>query len=304
MFNTPILLLIFNRPLHTQQVVDRIRAIKPTELFVGADGPRSTHPEDIIRCKETRKIVMQAIDWPCEVSTLFRDANLGCGRAPAEAISWFFDHVEKGIILEDDCLPSLSFFSFCSLMLSRYRNDPNIISICGYNFAGTWHADTCDYFFSDGGNWGWATWRRGWELYDYYLMSWPTLPDDQRKLVEDYYPNFNDIYKQLTKDQTDVWDLQWHYARLIYRGLSITPSKNLIQNIGFGTLATHTFEKNNLLGNLPKYEIDVSDSIKPMFPAQIDLQYRKKIFELSSQPVRKKNILNILKRWIKNILDL
>ena len=111
MLETPVLFLIFNRPALTAQVFKRIRAARPRQLFVAADGPRINHLKDKALCIETRKIIEQ-IDWDCEVKTLFRVENLGCGKAVSEAITWFFEHVEQGIILEDDCIPHPTFFLF------------------------------------------------------------------------------------------------------------------------------------------------------------------------------------------------
>jgi hypothetical protein len=118
-FETPILFLIFNRPDLTHIVFNRIREVKPKYLFVAADGPREDHPEDQRKCEEARTKVLNSIDWDCEVKTLFRDKNLGCGLAVSQAITWFFGHVEEGIILEDDTLPSISFFQFCQELLKK-----------------------------------------------------------------------------------------------------------------------------------------------------------------------------------------
>jgi hypothetical protein len=118
----PVLFIIFNRPETTVRVFEAIRKAHPKQLFVAADGPRMGKEGEKERCEEARKIATQ-VDWDCEVKTLFRDENIGCGRGPAEAITWFFEHVEKGIILEDDCLPSQSFFGFCEKLLERYKND-------------------------------------------------------------------------------------------------------------------------------------------------------------------------------------
>ena len=103
-FDTPILFLIFNRPDLTARVFDRIREVQPKYLYVAADGPRIDKPEDVEKCESARKVVLDQIDWPCELKTLFRQENLGCGIAVSQAINWFFEHVEQGIIIEDDIL--------------------------------------------------------------------------------------------------------------------------------------------------------------------------------------------------------
>ena len=143
----PVLFLVFNRPDLARRVFARIREARPAHLFIAADGPRPDHPDDVPACRETRLLAAQ-VDWPCEVKTLFRDANLGCRAAVSSAITWFFEHVEAGIILEDDCLPDLSFFPFCAELLERYRDDERIttISAMGYPRAGL--CGRHSYFFS------------------------------------------------------------------------------------------------------------------------------------------------------------
>ena len=132
-FPIPILFLIFNRPDTTALVFEEIRKRKPQQLFIAADGPRLTHSDDVDRCAQARS-VRQLIDWPCEVHTLFRDHNRGCGKAVSEAVTWFFTHVERGIILEDDCVPDQTFFDFCGFMLDRYRDNDQVMMIAGTSY--------------------------------------------------------------------------------------------------------------------------------------------------------------------------
>lgn len=150
----PVLLLIFNRPNLTAQVMDQIRQAEPPRLFVGADGPRAGHPEDAERCEEAREVATR-VDWDCEVHTLFRDENLGTKEAISSAITWFFAHVEAGIILEDDCVPANSFFQFSGSLLETYRHDDRIVMISGNNPLTPWRNKEQSYHFSNyGGIWG------------------------------------------------------------------------------------------------------------------------------------------------------
>src|SRR5690606_34245197 len=128
--NTPILFLIFSRQDTTRREFEAIRAAHPRQVFIAADGPRPHKEGEAERCEECRKIASE-VDWPCEVHTLFREENLGCGRAVSGAITWFFEHVEEGIILEDDTLPGPGFFRFCSELLERYRHDTRVMAVSG-----------------------------------------------------------------------------------------------------------------------------------------------------------------------------
>jgi len=252
---TAVLFIIFNRPDTTQLVFEEIRKAKPAKLFIAADGPRLNREGDVQKCSKTRKIVEQ-VDWPCEVKTLFQPENLGCKRAVSSAIDWFFEHVEEGIILEDDCLPHPSFFSFCETLLEKYRTDERVMMISGDNFQNGVERGDGSYYFSRLSHiWGWATWKRAWQFYDVTMLSFPAFKQQNRiadifenKDIQNYWIN---IFDKVYEDQIDTWDYQWTYAVMCQNGLSIMPNKNLISNIGCGNAdATHTIEINHHLANL------------------------------------------------------
>ena len=203
-FDTPILFLIFNRPDTTAQVFERISALRPKYLYIAADGPRKNKKTDVENCRQTRNIV-QNIDWHCEVKILFQEKNLGCGKAPATAITWFFDHVEEGIILEDDCLPDPSFFTFCQTLLGYYRTDARVALLSGNaHYPGSLPPESY-YFLKYPATWGWATWRRTWQQYDYELNN---LPTNSILFSEFWNVTFDKIYH---KKMTTCWDYQLYY---------------------------------------------------------------------------------------------
>jgi hypothetical protein len=258
MLDTPILFIIFNRPDVTEEVFNVIKKHQPKQLFIAADGPRSGSLEDLELCKETRSVINK-IDWPCELKTLFRDQNLGCGLAVSSSISWFFEHVEEGIILEDDCLPNDSFFTFCEILLEKYRNTDNVMHIGGSNFQfGTKYSNSSYYFSAIPHVWGWASWRRAWKLYDYNLSDLNIFLNKNK--ISNYisdkktYNFWFEIFCKMNQKKIDTWDYQWQYAIWNNNGLSIIPSENLIKNIGFGINATHTKEQHEF-SKMPTQEI-------------------------------------------------
>lgn len=237
-FETAILFLVFNRPETTLEVFDAIRKIKPARLYVASDGPRSNRPDEKGTVEHVRKIAT-AVDWPCEVKTLFRDENLGCKYAVSGAIDWFFQHEERGIILEDDCLPSHDFFHFCENMLTKYERDSRVLMITGTNYL-SGKIQEPFYFSEHFTIWGWATWRRSWQLYDVEMPNWPSLRAAQ-ELREKYgniwtRKHFEYTFDALNSDYINTWDIQWVFTGIFNRMFCITPSRNLISNIGvFGT---------------------------------------------------------------------
>ena len=297
----PVLFLIFNRPDLTQRVFQRIRAAAPQKLFIAADGPRKDHPADLLLCAQTRQIIKE-VDWDCEVITLLRAENLGCGRSPSSAITWFFEQVESGIILEDDCLPDISFFRFCEELLERYRDDARIMSLSGTNIVGRWRPELGSYHFSNyGGIWGWASWRRAWSYYDYQMRLWAqraaAIQCIQQVLVDPQQSAYRvSMFDTVYGGNLDAWDYQWSFAHLLQSGLSVVPSVNLISNIGFRSDATHTDDANDKLANMPAYALP--------FPLQAplgivaDRAYDRQFFQLASpQPVAAKPDYVTLFRW-------
>lgn len=232
---------MFNRPVQTAQVFERIRAAKPARLYVAADGPRPHRVEEVERCAQVRQIATQ-IDWPCDLFTLFREGNLGCARAVSGAISWFFENEKEGIVLEDDCLPDQSFFEYCTLLLERYRDDQRIGQVCGFNLLPESSPSAADYFPSHfGWSWGWASWRRSWAAYDLQMTSWSRLKEQQLHGQHPFYPERLRLFDQTSeKLWRETWDYQWHYTLASQGQLSMIPAVSLVQNIGFTADATHT----------------------------------------------------------------
>lgn len=233
--NTPILLLVFNRPQQTIRILESIRQQQPARLFIAADGPRYGKPGEATLCRETRDAILQRLDWTCEVRTLFRDRNLGCAFAVSSAIDWFFSQVEEGIILEDDCLPDPSFYNFCDTLLERYRYNTQVMHIGGTNYQAGIARGNASYYFSRYAHiWGWATWKRAWKYYDFTLLSYRNTPSD------DIPPQFKRDLNAFYEQKMDTWDTQWFLSVLFNKGFVITPNTNLIRNIGYGKEATHT----------------------------------------------------------------
>ena len=264
---TPVLFLIFNRPDTTQKVFDAIKKAKTKQLFVAADGPRENKEGEKEKCEQARKIIEQ-VDWDCKVKTLFRDKNLGCKVAVSSAIDWFFKNVKEGIILEDDCLPSQSFFWFCRELLEHYRDDTRIMIISGDNFQFDRKRGDGSYYFSKYPHrWGWATWRRVWKHYDVNMKNFEEFKKEAQinnvfniKQQQKYWTK---IFQIVYEGKIDTWDYQWAYSCFINNGLCIMPNVNLVSNIGFGLDSTHTKDKSSTFSEMEAREI--TDIIHPNF---------------------------------------
>ena len=272
----PILFILFNRPDPSRAVFEAIRAYKPARLYVAADGPRSakTHPTDHKLCESTRAIV-ETIDWPCKVQTRYLSANLGCGNAVSQAITWFFSIEKRGVVLEDDCLPSPHFFVWQEMMLERFRDHSDILHVNGTNFLAPKSIFGGDnYRFSSFPNvWGWGSWSRAWNLYEKSpdIASVPPVqrfqaPGISRRQAAEHRSHI----LAAVSGAIDTWDYQWSLTNFKNRSLVPTPSANLITNIGHGAGATHTHDSTSSLAALPLQTFEANDSFRSAPELKVD----------------------------------
>lgn len=250
----PVLLLAFNRPDTTRVVLQALRRVKPARLFFAVDGPREGVPGEVGRVDDVRAL-SRGIDWDCETKTLFRSSNRGCKLAVSEAITWFFEQVDAGVVMEDDCVPDPSFFPFATELLDKYVNEDQVFLIAGTNFQKTRRTEFSYYFSRYAHIWGWASWRRAWQHYDHKMSAWPRLRDSgwlhdllgDRRAVRYWTGIFDDTYL----DRNSSWGYRWIFSCWSRGALTILPQVNLVSNIGFGSEATHTHAGGNPLAFMP-----------------------------------------------------
>lgn len=247
----PVLLLFFNRPQHAETVLDRVRLVQPARLYVHCDGPRAGVDGEAAQVAAVRGL-LDKIDWPCAVKTLFRDQNMGLRAGVYDALNWFFDQEEMGIVLEDDCLPDVSFFPFCEAMLQQYQHEAKVMHIAGFNMAAASTEHNIEsYFFSKFIYvWGWASWRRAWKKMSIDLEGLDVFVAQKRmnELTEGFLPQqyMLDKFQKTQQKRNNSWAYAWFFSILNAGGLSIVPVKNLVQNTGIGDMgATHTNHKND-----------------------------------------------------------
>ena len=242
-FGTPVALLTFARPAETARVLQVIRQLRPRTLLVVSDGARQGRPDEAGRVAQTRAL-LDTIDWDCDLRTNFAPTNMGCRRRVSSGLDWVFQQVDRAIILEDDCLPSPAFFQYCAQMLERYQDNPEVMTISGMTYFSGKHRIADSYHFSRYPLiWGWASWARAWRHYDVDMKDWPQHKADGllRRVIGDRLIELQmeDMFDHV-HGGFDTWDVQLLYASIKRGGLNAIPVTNMILNIGFGELATHT----------------------------------------------------------------
>lgn len=277
----PILLMAWRRPDALRLVINAIRPLAPSNIYAACDGPNQSRSFEINQVACVREVFDNEIDWPCQVERYYSQTNQGCRLGISNAINWFFDHVEAGIILEDDCIPSSHFFDFCAAGLNNFRDNRDVMQISGNNFgASSKLFNGQPYSFSRFAQaWGWATWRDRWRYYSdvndrlkYSIIS-QLIISNLRDLG--FHRAFlkRSHYRDALLGAIDTWDYLWQAALIANNGLAVVPASNMISNIGFGSLSTHTIanSRRHCLGFDDSTVLDVSQKLMPSFNFALDI---------------------------------
>jgi hypothetical protein len=290
-FDIPILYTVFNRLDVVKQTFSEIKKIKPKQLFIGADGPRNY--EEKKETDSVRKYILENINWKCKVKTLFFEKNLGVNMATFKEIDWFFKNVEKGIVLEDDDLPSRSFFLFCKEMLIRYEKNPKVMTISGFTPIETPFLKESYYFAKNFGCWGWATWRDRWQKTNLLSSDFEKI-EKEKKLNKIFKNPIERIilrrkFRYNLIGKVKGWDYAFSFLHYKNNAISIKSKKNLVKNLGFIDESTNT--SNNFLDR--KFLcIKASDLNFPLIhPKKIEINK-----SLSNKELRTDILRSLLKR--------
>lgn len=229
----PVLLTMFNRPRHAARVVEAIAKVRPAQLFLAVDGPRPGVPEDVAAVSACRALA-DRIHWDCEVKTRFREENLGCREGMIDAVSWFFDQVEEGVILEDDCVPSEAFFPYAARVFAACADEPRFMQLSGY--AHVENPGGGVYFLPITSSWGWGTLRRVWQGFlkqrDEITADFQAHPELHHSFdLEGAYP-YSEMFRQNLRNQVSSWAILFYWYVYRQGGLVAYPPTSLIANIG------------------------------------------------------------------------
>jgi len=239
-----VLLFVFIRPQTLKRVFERIREVRPSKLYLTSDGPRENVPSDREKIEECRKIV-ENIDWECEVHKIYFDKNQGMYATGRMACDYVFEREDRLIFLEDDILPSRSYFQFCAEVLEKYKDDLRINAVCGMNHLGKYETPNTDYFFSKTGSiWGFAIWKRTYETYYKFEYGQDSYVSERVKQIAKKDTYFCKVFDGYAKH--DVFDghpagPEFFLSLNIYaqNQLFIIPKNNMIKCIGFADGSTH-----------------------------------------------------------------
>lgn len=289
--DVPVMIYVFVRPDNLEKVFSVVTKARPSTLFLVSDGPREFEDTDKERIMASRKIV-ENVDWECKVYRLYSNVNQGMYVTGKNAREFIFKKVDRCIILQDDEVPSLSFFQFCSELLEKYKDDLRINRICGMNHLGNYKEVSSDYFFSNQGSiWGSAIWKRTYENFDYdfkygedqYIMN--RLKENaikEKKMWKKYNGYANG---ELVGGHIAGPEFFYCAAMDLYNQINLVATRNMISNIGIGEGSSHS---SNFMYLLPKgisrvfymktYEYDFPLK-HPKYVIE-DKNYQKKVYRI------------------------
>lgn len=290
----PILVLAYRRPDLVREVMRAVADARPKQLFLACDGPHPERPGEEHLVAASQSAMEDAITWDCEVRTRYSEVNQGCRRGVESAISWFFEHVDEGIILEDDCIPHQDFFPYCAELLDRYRHDRRVMHISGDgSLAYPTKKPRATYVFSaEALVWGWATWRRAWEHYDSELELWEQSRNNPSEIAAIFGRRpaarwWSQVLGSLLLEGIpDSWAYRWSFSVMANHGLCIIPMENLVSNVGFRHDSTHTFDPLSRRANVASQgllPLRHPDSIR--VDSRLDHRFQRQLRGFSPNPV-------------------
>lgn len=292
----PVLLLAFNRADHARESLSAIRKYQPQRIYLECDGPRLNKIGEASAVEETRQTMLSMVDWPCEVKTLFREKNLGCANAVYDAVSWFFDNEEWGVIIEDDVIVSQDFFKLCEILLPKYKDSDKILHINAQYYGPTVNETNEITFGVNMYCWGWASWARAWRKMDMQLSGWPSF---NKKIMFKHYGYFralfymyywNRAYKTIQQGTNSSWATRWNFAILYNEGICISPKVNLSKNIGTSGGTHYTkYDKD------PYEHLQIGNLLYPLsFPASI--VYDQKQLKIDRKEFKRLRFIGLKKK--------
>lgn len=285
-----VLLIFFTRYEQFAQVFEQVKKARPKRLFLYQDGPRENREDDIVNIKKCREIA-ENIDWDCEVHKFYQEKNIGVDPSGYIADTWAFSQTDKCIVLEDDVVPSVSFFSFCKEMLDKYENDNRIMLISGFNVEEKTENINLDYFFSKTTfTWGWASWSRviqEWDSKYTFLNNEEKCKKIQKYIDENgLVKNMLNVFKSHLESGKEHFETILISNQYLHEGLTIVPTKNMVNNIGVVEGATHYASDINLIPKgyrriftMNRYELDTNNLNHP-FSVEDYKPYKNKSYRI------------------------
>jgi hypothetical protein len=272
----PIAFFAYKRPDHTRRTLEALSAnelASESELFIFSDGPRNERDEQGVLA--VREYIRTTKGFK-SVNIIEREKNQGLAKSLISGITELCDKFGRAIVVEDDILTSPFFLRFMNDALDQYENNHEVFSICAFWPLKPILGDDMAFFINLTSSWGWATWKRAWDFYDYKAAGWEELKQNKRMAWDfDLQGRFNYTSMLMSQVQKDInsWAIQWYWLTYRKKKLCLFPPHSLVTNIGFDSLGDHTTspEERWITQNI---DLNIDKQLK--LPSQIILNESKR----------------------------
>ena len=237
----PITLFVYNRPAHTRQTVEALlknELAGESDLIIFSDAPKKPEAAEAVR--EVREYIRTITEFRT-VRIVERDRNWGLANSIIDGVTSVVNERGRIIVLEDDLVTSPYFLRFMNDALDLYERKESVISIHGYIYPVA--EKLPETFFLRGADcWGWATWKRGWELFEPNGRKLLASLKSQRLEREFNFGGSYDYLEMLgsqVKGGNDSWAIRWYASAFLKTKLTLYPGRSLVLNIGNDNSGTH-----------------------------------------------------------------
>ena len=248
----PVALFVYNRPWHTRKTVDALKenaGAAETDLVIFSDAPKTS--QDIAAVQEVRNLIKDLNGFQ-SVRVVVRDANMGLAKSIIEGVTQLCDAYGKVIVLEDDMVTSRYFLQFMNDALNMYADDLRVASIHGYQYPV--RETLPETFFLRGADcWGWATWKRAWDLFERDGSLLLQQLKEKRLVyafdLDGAYP-YSHMLEEQVAGRNNSWAIRWHASCFLQNRLTLYPGQSFVDNIGNDSSGTHC-------GDTSRFSVDV-----------------------------------------------
>jgi len=265
----PVVLFVYNRPIHTNRVLEALRKNHLADqsiLYIYSDGSKKVSGEDHEKVKEVRRIIQEK-SWCKEVVILESQKNLGIKHSIIGGVTEVINRHQKVIVLEDDILTSEGFLKYMNEALNLYEKDTEVMHVSGYIFP-IKRPPSSTFFYNTASCWGWATWKRAWDLFDPNPRIWIDKFKSLEQIHEFNIEGTYDFYDHLVKNaegQLNSWSIMWYSAIFFNNGFALHPYPSLVNNLGndgsgMNSISSNKFEWKELASEIQLHRIKKVES--------------------------------------------
>lgn len=239
---SPIVLFVYNRPLHTEKTLKALMNNKWADesiLYIYSDGPKTNANKETLEKIDNVRRIIHSEKWCKEVVIRESASNKGLANSIKNGVTEVVEKYGKVIVIEDDLFTSTAFLVYMNQCLNYYENRKGVFSISAYNLPSEKMAFPKDYDYdvyvsTRNGSWGWATWKDRWKQVDWKVNAYQTMLQNP-EIQYAFNKGGDDMFPMLRDQQSgklNIWSIQFTVAHFVNHAVSIVPVVSYVDNVG------------------------------------------------------------------------